>query len=147
VPVAGQDDPRYDAALRADPMLQRRLRADREGVWPEVETGAAKWTLLLQVSQADLMQARCVEGTVYYVVRKSDLLARDFLAGRGHLPTDLNEAAGGVLYSGSNNGHRARDCPRSSPPAASPPMPSDLALFHVKRRSPRKQVAREAGCE
>ena len=53
VPIAEQDDPRYDAAFRADPTLQRRLQADREAVWPEVETRAAEWTLLLQVDQAD----------------------------------------------------------------------------------------------
>src|SRR5262249_22404342 len=78
VPVAEQDDPRYDAAFRADPPLQPRLRAARAVVWPEVEARAAEWTLLLQVDQAALMQARFVEGTVYYMIRKSDLAVRDF---------------------------------------------------------------------
>jgi uncharacterized protein DUF1963 len=78
IPVAEQDDPRYEAAFRADPMLQRRLQADRKTVWPEVERRAGEWTLLLQVDQADLVQARFVEGTIYYMIRKSDLLAREF---------------------------------------------------------------------
>jgi hypothetical protein len=78
VPVAEQDDPRYDAAFRAEATLQPRLQADREVVWPEVEARAAEWTLLLQVDQAALMQARFVEGTVYYMIRKSDLAVRDF---------------------------------------------------------------------
>jgi hypothetical protein len=78
VPVAEQDDPRYDAAFRADPTLQPRLQADRKAVWREVEARAAEWALLLQVDQAALMQARFVEGTVYYMIRKSDLASRDF---------------------------------------------------------------------
>jgi hypothetical protein len=55
-------------------MLQRRLQADRETVWSEVETRAAEWTLLLQIDQADLVQARLVEGTIYYMIRKSTFL-------------------------------------------------------------------------
>jgi hypothetical protein len=78
VPVAEQDDPRYDAAFRANPTFQPRLQADREVVWPEVEARAAEWTLLLQVDQAALMLARFAEGTVYYMIRKSDLAVRDF---------------------------------------------------------------------
>jgi Domain of unknown function (DUF1963) len=77
VPVAEQDDPRYDAAFRADPGLLTRLQANRDAVWPEVEARAADWTLLLQIDQADLMQGM-MEGTVYYVIRKPDLAARDF---------------------------------------------------------------------
>src|SRR5262249_48985735 len=78
VPVAVHDDPRYDAACRVDPTLQPRLQANRKAVWPELEARASEWTLLLQIERADLMQARYLEGTLYFMVRNSDLAARDF---------------------------------------------------------------------
>ena len=67
-----------EAAFKADPSLQPRLKANRQAVWPEVEARAAEWTLLLQVSRAALMKTRLLEGQIYYMIRKADLAARNF---------------------------------------------------------------------
>jgi len=77
-PIPDQDDPRYDTALAADPLLAARLREDREATLPTLERAAADWRLLLQVDQAALQQARFVEGIFCFVIHINDLGARDF---------------------------------------------------------------------
>ena len=78
IPIAEQDDARYDAVFITDPDLQKRLNADRPTVWPEVEARAAEWRLLLQIDQSALMADRFVEGMIYFVIRRDDLSRRDF---------------------------------------------------------------------
>ncbi|HYD15406.1 MAG TPA: DUF1963 domain-containing protein [Hyphomicrobium sp.] len=76
-PITEQWDPRYTAAAASHDYLRLfdRMPTDAERAACEVETH--DWTMLLQVSLADL-GTDYAEGTVYFVMRKADLTARDF---------------------------------------------------------------------
>jgi hypothetical protein len=73
-PNPEQDDPRYDAIVGAGhpppPWTGDRLRAASEA--------ASQWQLLLQVDFHGISQQDFSEGTIYFLISKSDLVARDF---------------------------------------------------------------------
>lgn len=72
-PVPEQDDPRFDAVDKAHipphPWNSEQIS--------DAARKASEWQLLLQVSIADLSQKQA-EGTVYFMILKSDLAKRDF---------------------------------------------------------------------
>jgi len=72
-PVPVQDDPRYDAVAvtQYDRPFEWQVERDR------IFAAATDWRLLLQVSLSDYMQTRA-GGTVYFLIRRDDLAARDF---------------------------------------------------------------------
>ena len=72
-PMPEQDDPRFDALDQSQlPPYPWNAAQIAEGA-----RKASEWQLLLQVSIADLSQLQ-TEGTVYFMIRKSDLAKRDF---------------------------------------------------------------------
>ena len=76
-PLPEQDDPRYEAAAFH---LTGRQHPGTE-VWAarkaEIEQEAGTWRLLLQIDLSDFHQTR-TEGTVYVLIRGSDLAERRF---------------------------------------------------------------------
>ena len=77
-PRPEQDDPRLDAVVASE--FQRQRLSWKE--WMRHRAGimaqAHDWLLLLQIDLSDWMQADLVEGTVYFVIRTSDLAERRF---------------------------------------------------------------------
>jgi hypothetical protein len=70
-PVPVQDDPRYDAVVVTQfggDLSHDEWQAERERIF----AAAAEWRLLLQVLCGNL------DGTVYFLIRRDDLAARDF---------------------------------------------------------------------
>jgi Domain of unknown function (DUF1963) len=77
-PITEQRDPRYDAIVVADYGVQYLESDAYRAAWPNIKTAAADWHLLFQLDLKDYLQQKLTEGTVYFVMRKSDLAARDF---------------------------------------------------------------------
>jgi uncharacterized protein YwqG len=76
-PAPDQCDPRLTAASAARGVLELFGRQPTEAETAECEKEMHEWTLLLQVELCELWGG-FGEGTVYYVMRKSDLGVRSF---------------------------------------------------------------------
>lgn len=76
LPNPEQQDPRYRAVEVTDfgELDEEALSVCR----PRVMERAGDWRLLLQVDLQDFLQQKFVEGTVYFLIRRDDLAARDF---------------------------------------------------------------------
>ncbi|SCZ26433.1 DUF1963 domain-containing protein [Afifella marina] len=77
-PEPEQDDPRLDAAVVSEFAVQHLPPELWRENLPRIKAEAETWTLLLQLDVADWMQARFTEGTVYFLIRRSDLKKRRF---------------------------------------------------------------------
>lgn len=77
-PMPEQNDPRYGAVAVSDFGKQFLSRDDWRANEADITRKAGDWLLLLQVDLGDWMQARFVEGTVYFVIRRDDLAQRRF---------------------------------------------------------------------
>lgn len=64
-------DPRYEAAIATE-------LADERPSTLELDRIAREWLLLLQVDLSDWLQDKLAEGSVYFVIRRSDLAHRQF---------------------------------------------------------------------
>lgn len=73
-PIPEQDDPRFDAIV-ADGFPPAPWRGEHLA---QAAARALDWQLLLQLDLGDLSQQEFTEGTVYFLIRKADLAARDF---------------------------------------------------------------------
>ncbi|MCF1505944.1 DUF1963 domain-containing protein [Afifella sp. H1R] len=73
-----QDDPRLDAVVVSKFGVQHLPHELWRENFPRIKAEAETWTLLLQLDIADWMQARFTEGTVYFLIRRSDLEQRRF---------------------------------------------------------------------
>jgi|GEM_PF-1154715 len=71
-PVPVQDDPRYDAVVVTQFGRQHLSSDEWQAERKRIFAAAADWRLLLQVLCGNL------EGTVYFLIRRDDLAARDF---------------------------------------------------------------------
>jgi uncharacterized protein YwqG len=76
-PVPEQWDPRFTAAASANGFLQLFDRSPSEAEVATCTREMAAWVMLLQVDTASL-STDFAEGTVYFVMRQSDLARRDF---------------------------------------------------------------------
>lgn len=76
-PLPEQDEPRYDAATLALTGRQHPSSEERKTRRAEIEAEAKTWRLLLQIDLADFHQEQG-EGTLYVLIRGSDLLERRF---------------------------------------------------------------------
>lgn len=77
-PMPEQDDPRYDALIISDFGKQDLSREEWQQHRAKIHACARDWLVLLQIDLTDWMQARFGEGTVYFVIRGSDLKQRRF---------------------------------------------------------------------
>jgi hypothetical protein len=77
-PMPEQSDPRYDAVVVSEFGKQHLSRDEWATHRDEIMRKAKDWVLLLQVDIGDWTQARFVEGTVYFVIRRDDLERRRF---------------------------------------------------------------------
>lgn len=77
-PMPEQHDPRYQAVAVTAFGKQFLSREEWSAHGDDIRRKAQDWVLLLQVDLKDWMQARFVEGTVYFVIRREDLAARRF---------------------------------------------------------------------
>jgi uncharacterized protein YwqG len=77
-PITEQRDPRYDAVVVADYGVQHLESDAYRAAWPQIKTAAADWLLLFQLDLKDYLQQKLTEGTVYFVIRKTDLANRAF---------------------------------------------------------------------
>lgn len=77
-PLPEQSDPRYDAVVVSEWGRQHLSREEWRQHRGDIVRKARDWVLLLQVDIGDWMQARFVEGTVYFVIRRDDLEQRKF---------------------------------------------------------------------
>lgn len=77
-PQAEQDDPRYDAVVVSTFGKQHLSSDEWKAHVAEIQAKARDWRLLLQIDLGDWMKADLVEGTVYFVIRASDLEQRRF---------------------------------------------------------------------
>ncbi|MBW6422181.1 DUF1963 domain-containing protein [Rhizobium sp. XQZ8] len=76
-PVPVQDDPRYDAVVVTEFGKQHLSRDEWQKNRAAVFKKARDWQLLLQIDIPKWMQENG-EGTVYFLIRRSDLEKRDF---------------------------------------------------------------------
>jgi uncharacterized protein YwqG len=76
-PLPEQDDPRFAAEVVTRFGVQHLDRERREAHSAEIAAGARTWRLLLQIDVADFQQERA-DGTVYFLIRASDLAERRF---------------------------------------------------------------------
>lgn len=72
-PMPEQDDPRYDAVIVTGWGKQHLSGEEWLEHRDEVLHKAHDWVLLLQIDIGDWMQARFVEGTVYFLIRRDHL--------------------------------------------------------------------------
>jgi uncharacterized protein YwqG len=77
-PITEQRDPRYDAVVVAGYGVQHLDSDIYREAWPKIKTAAADWRLLYQLDLKDYLQQKLTEGTVYFVIRKTDLANRAF---------------------------------------------------------------------
>ncbi len=77
-PLPEQDDPRYDAVVVSEWGKQHLSREEWQEHRDDIFRMARDWVLLLQIDVGDWMQARFVEGTVYFVIRRNHLEQRKF---------------------------------------------------------------------
>jgi uncharacterized protein YwqG len=77
-PITEQRDPRYNAVVVADYGVQHLESDAYRPAWPKIKTAACDWLLLFQLDLKDYLQHKLTEGTVYFVIRKTDLAAREF---------------------------------------------------------------------
>lgn len=77
-PITEQRDPRYDAVVVADYGVQHLESDAYRAAWPRIKTAAADWLLLFQLDLKDYLQQKLTEGTVYFVIRKTDLANCEF---------------------------------------------------------------------
>lgn len=77
-PLPEQDDPRYDAVVVSEWGKQHLSREEWQEHRDDVFRKARDWVLLLQIDIGDWMQARFVEGSVYFVIRRDHLEQRKF---------------------------------------------------------------------
>jgi uncharacterized protein YwqG len=77
-PIAEQSDPRYQAVLISEYGVQYLDSDAYQAAWPKIKAAAADWQLLFQLDLKDYLQQELTEGTVYFVIRKTDLAARNF---------------------------------------------------------------------
>ncbi|MGQ4272589.1 DUF1963 domain-containing protein [Terrihabitans sp. B22-R8] len=77
-PQPEQGDPRLDAVVVSEFGQQHLPSEEWRSNYPRIKAQAANWQLLLQIDVADWMQARFVEGSVFFLIRKNDLRQRRF---------------------------------------------------------------------
>jgi uncharacterized protein YwqG len=77
-PITEQRDPRYDAVVVADYGVQHLESDTYREAWPKIKTAATDWLLLFQLDLKDYLQQKLTEGTIYFVIRKTDLAKREF---------------------------------------------------------------------
>ncbi|MGB0907983.1 MAG: DUF1963 domain-containing protein [Maricaulaceae bacterium] len=78
-PSPEQDDPRYEAAhIKSGLPSYSEAGENWPSVFAELESLAADWHLLLQLSLTDLMQDKLMEGMVYFLIHKDDLAVQNF---------------------------------------------------------------------
>jgi len=77
-PLPEQDDPRYDAVVVSEWGKQHLTREEWQDHRDDIFRKARDWVLLLQIDIGNWMQARFVEGTVYFVIRRDHLEQRRF---------------------------------------------------------------------
>jgi uncharacterized protein YwqG len=75
-PIPEQDDPRYAAVAAARGAVERTGRMSDEEEKAACAAEQHEWTLLLQIGLSDF--GVFAEGTVYFVMRETDLRARNF---------------------------------------------------------------------
>ncbi|TSD87124.1 DUF1963 domain-containing protein [Mycobacterium sp. KBS0706] len=73
-PDPEQDDPRYDAVKVTDFGVQFFSREVWAAKRDEIFEKATQWQLLLQIDLRDFMQERLSEGSIYFLIRRDDLL-------------------------------------------------------------------------
>ena len=73
-----QDAPRFDAVVVSEWGKQHLSREEWQEHREDVFRKAHEWVLLLQIDIGDWMQARFVEGTVYFVIRRDHLEKEKF---------------------------------------------------------------------
>lgn len=76
-PLPEQDDPRYDAEVVTRFGIQHLDEAQRKAHRDEIVAAEKNWRLLLQIDVGDFMQGDG-QGTVYVLIRASDLAERRF---------------------------------------------------------------------
>lgn len=76
-PLPEQSDPRFEAEVVTRFGVQHLDRDKRAAHRAEIEAGERSWRLLLQIDVGDFLQADG-EGTVYFLIRASDLSERRF---------------------------------------------------------------------
>jgi Domain of unknown function (DUF1963) len=77
-PITEQRDPRYDAVVVTGYGVQHLDSDVYREAWPKIKTAAADWQLLFQLDLKDYLQQKLTEGTIYFVIRKTDLANRAF---------------------------------------------------------------------
>lgn len=77
-PQPEQDDPRYDAVVVSQFGKQHLSSGEWKTHRTEIVAQARDWLLLLQIGLSDWMQAEFTEGSVYFLIRRSDLEQRRF---------------------------------------------------------------------
>lgn len=73
-----QDDPRYGAVVWSRFGKPYLSSEEWETHHDELVAAAREWRLLLQLDLSDWTQAQFTEGTVYFLIRTTDLAARRF---------------------------------------------------------------------
>lgn len=76
-PLPEQSDPRFEAEVVSRFGVQHLSQDQWKAHKPEIEAGARSWRLLLQIDAGDFLQENG-EGTVYFLIRASDLSERRF---------------------------------------------------------------------
>ena len=76
-PLPEQSDPRLEAEVVSRFGVQHLSQEQWKAHRPEIEAGARSWRLLLQIDVGDFLQEDG-EGTVYFLIRASDLTDRRF---------------------------------------------------------------------
>lgn len=76
-PLLEQSDPRFEAEVVSRFGVQHLSQDQWKAHKPEIEGGARSWRLLLQIDVGDFLQENG-EGTVYFLIRASDLADRRF---------------------------------------------------------------------
>jgi len=76
-PLPEQSDPRFEAEVVSRFGVQHLSQEEWKAHKPAIETGARAWRLLLQIDVGDFLQENG-EGTVYFLIRASDLAERRF---------------------------------------------------------------------
>jgi uncharacterized protein YwqG len=77
-PLPEQSDPRYDAVIVTEHGVQHLPRETWKSDRARLERLTNDWCLLLQIDNQDYLQQRFAEGTIYFLVRRSDPAERAF---------------------------------------------------------------------
>jgi Domain of unknown function (DUF1963) len=77
-PITEQRDPRFDAVVVADFGVDHLESDAYRAAWPQIFKSANDWHVLFQLDLKDYLQQELATGTVYFVIRKTDLASRAF---------------------------------------------------------------------